>query len=100
MFAIPPLPNAWFSNPRHPDSNPKTIRKSNLEINVKSLTPGHFTPTAPDGLNHHGEERDALGGALGAGILMAALQVLIPAGNSINDSGVSVQPQAEATGDG
>ena len=63
-------------------------------------TPGNFTPTAPDGLNHHGEERDALGGALGAGILMAALQVLVPAGNSVSESGVSVQPQAKATGDG
>ena len=34
-FAIAPLPNAWFSNPRHPDSDPKIIRKSNLEINMK-----------------------------------------------------------------
>ena len=37
IFAIPPLPNAWFSNPRHPDSNPKIIRKSNLEIDMKKL---------------------------------------------------------------
>ena len=35
IFAIPPLPNAWFSNPRHPDSDPKITRKSNLDINMK-----------------------------------------------------------------
>ena len=37
IFAIPSLPNAWFSDPRHPDSDPKIIRKSNLEINVKRI---------------------------------------------------------------
>ena len=35
FFAIPPLPNAWFSNPRHPDSDPQITRKNNLEIVVK-----------------------------------------------------------------
>ena len=36
ILAMCPLPNAWFSNPRHPDSYPKIIRKSNLEIRMKS----------------------------------------------------------------
>ena len=27
IFAIPPLPNACFCNPRQPDLDPKTIRK-------------------------------------------------------------------------
>ena len=37
IFAIPPLPNARFFNPRHPDSNPKIIRKNNLESSMKSV---------------------------------------------------------------
>ena len=35
LFAILPLPNAWFFNPRHPDWDPKSIRKNSQEINVK-----------------------------------------------------------------
>ena len=29
------MPNACFCNPRHPNSDPKIIRKSNLEIDMK-----------------------------------------------------------------
>ena len=35
IFAIPPLPNTYFCNPRHPNSNPKIIRKSNLEMDMR-----------------------------------------------------------------
>ena len=35
IFAIPSMPNACFSNPRHPNLDPKTNRKSNLEIDMK-----------------------------------------------------------------
>ena len=34
IFAIPPLPYACFCNPRHPNLDPKIIRKSNLEIDM------------------------------------------------------------------
>ena len=33
-FAILPLPNAWFSNPRQPDSDPRISRKRNLEASI------------------------------------------------------------------
>ena len=35
IFAILSMPNACFSNPRHPNLDPKTKRKSNLEIDMK-----------------------------------------------------------------
>ena len=35
IFAIPSMPNACFSNPRHPNLDPKTNRKNNLEIDMK-----------------------------------------------------------------
>ena len=35
FFAIPSTPNACFSDPRHPNLDPKIIRKSNLEIDMK-----------------------------------------------------------------
>ena len=35
IFAIPSMPNACFCNPGHPNSDPKIIRKSNLEIDMK-----------------------------------------------------------------
>ena len=35
IFAILPLQNAWFSNPRHPDPDPQIIRKRNLETSIK-----------------------------------------------------------------
>ena len=38
IFAIPSMPNACFSNPRHPNLNPKTDRKNNLEIDLKKTT--------------------------------------------------------------
>ena len=38
IFAIPSMPNACFCNPRHPNSDPKIIRKSNLEIHRKKLS--------------------------------------------------------------
>ena len=31
------MPNACFSNPRHPNLDPKTNRKSNLEIDMKKI---------------------------------------------------------------
>ena len=34
IFAIPSMPNACFCNPRHPNSDPKIIRKNNLKINM------------------------------------------------------------------
>ena len=34
IFAIPSMPNACFCNPGHPNSDPKIIRKSNLEIDM------------------------------------------------------------------
>ena len=34
IFATHLMPNAWFSNPRHPDSNPNIIRKRNLETSM------------------------------------------------------------------
>ena len=34
-FSIPSMPNACFCNPGHPNSDPKIIRKSNLEIDMK-----------------------------------------------------------------
>ena len=36
-FAIALMPNAWFSNPRHQDSNPKNVgkeKKGNLETSM------------------------------------------------------------------
>ena len=39
--------------------------------------PGHFTPAAADGLHDHGDESNALRLALGTGIVVAALEVLI-----------------------
>ena len=33
-FSIPSVPNACFYNPGHPNSDPKIIRKSNLEIDM------------------------------------------------------------------
>ena len=38
IFAIPPMQNACFSNPRHPDSNPKITRKSNLGTSMNKHT--------------------------------------------------------------
>ena len=35
IFAIPSMPNTCFSNPRHPNLDPKTNRNSNLEIDMK-----------------------------------------------------------------
>ena len=35
IFAIPSMPNACFSNPRHPNLAPKINRKRNLEIDMK-----------------------------------------------------------------
>ena len=35
IFAILSMPNACFSNPRHRNLDPKTNRKSNLEIDMK-----------------------------------------------------------------
>ena len=35
IFAIPSMPNACFCNPGHPNSDPTTIRKSNLKIDMK-----------------------------------------------------------------
>ena len=37
IFAIPSMPNACFCKPGHPNSDPKTNRKSNLEIDMKKL---------------------------------------------------------------
>ena len=37
IFAIHPLPNAWFFNPRHPDSDSKSIRTNNLQISITIL---------------------------------------------------------------
>jgi hypothetical protein len=34
IFSIPSMPNACFCNPGHPNSDPKIIRKSNLEIDM------------------------------------------------------------------
>jgi hypothetical protein len=34
IFAIPSMPNACLCNPGHPNSHPKIIRKSNLEIDM------------------------------------------------------------------
>ena len=33
-----PWQNVWFSNSRHPDSNPQTMRKRSLEINITTYT--------------------------------------------------------------
>ena len=38
VFAILLVPNAWFSNPRHPDSDPRIIRKNNLETSMTKYT--------------------------------------------------------------
>ena len=38
ICAITPLPNACFCNPNHPISDPKIIRKNNLEINMDFLS--------------------------------------------------------------
>ena len=38
IFAIPPTPNAWFSNPRHPDADAKIIRKRNLQTSINKYT--------------------------------------------------------------
>ena len=35
IFAIPSMPNACFCKPRHPHLDPKTNRKSKLEIDMK-----------------------------------------------------------------
>ena len=35
IFAIPSMPNACFCKPGHPNLDPKTNRKSNLEIDMK-----------------------------------------------------------------
>ena len=35
IFAIPSVPNACFSNPRHRNLDPKTNKKSNLEIDMR-----------------------------------------------------------------
>ena len=37
-FAILFMLNAWFSNPRHQNSDPKIIRKRNLETNITKHT--------------------------------------------------------------
>ena len=42
IFAIPSMPNACFSNPRHRNLDPKTNRKSNLAIYMKNLFFGYF----------------------------------------------------------
>ena len=34
ICALPPLPNACFYNPRHPNLDPEIIRKNNLEIYI------------------------------------------------------------------
>ena len=34
ILSIPSMPNACFCNPGHPNSDPKIIRKSNLEIDM------------------------------------------------------------------
>ena len=47
IFAITSLRNPCFCNPRHPNSNPKSIRKSNLEIDMqKSSFLGQSTQKA------------------------------------------------------
>jgi hypothetical protein len=61
--------------------------------------PGHFTPTAPDSLNDHGDERDALGQAFRTRILVAGFEILVPTGDTVRVGSISVQAQAEATGD-
>ena len=38
IFAIPSMPNACFSNPRHPTLDPKTNRKNNLEIDMRKTS--------------------------------------------------------------
>ena len=40
FFAILPLPNTWFFNPKHPDSDPKVIRKSNLKLPIRPTKVG------------------------------------------------------------
>ena len=35
IFAIPSMPNPCFCKPEHPNSDPKTNRKSNLKIDMK-----------------------------------------------------------------
>ena len=44
-----PIPNPCFSNPRHPNLDPKTNRKSNLEIDMK--TNFVFDPKVPKKLS-------------------------------------------------
>ena len=61
--------------------------------------PGHFTPTAPDSLNDHGDERDALGQAFRTRFLVAGFEILVPTGDTVRIGSISVQAQAEATGD-
>ena len=43
------MPNACFSNPRHPNLDPKTNRKSNLEIDMKKTV--SFCPKVPKKLS-------------------------------------------------
>ena len=38
IFAIPSMPNPCFCNPRHPNLDPKIMRKSNLEIDMKKYS--------------------------------------------------------------
>ena len=61
--------------------------------------PGHFTPTAPDSLNDHRDERDALGKAFRTRVLVAGFEVFVPTGDTVRVGSSSVQAQAEATGD-
>ena len=61
---------------------------------LKPHTPGHFAPTAPDGLDDHRDKKNALGKAFSARIFVAGFEIF---DLFITPSGLATS--AEATGD-